>query len=158
MKKFIFILVIGIFSACQDIENCDTNDEWRFIVVSFFSIEDNTPKAVDFSFTAENSPYIYSFLADTTITDGDTTIVSDSTFILLPLNPETTTTTFFFDSDTASYMIEFSYDLQVSIFDEGCPPSISFMNLDTVRYSFDSLSIPGRITNRLIETNVEVFL
>ncbi|MEP4496581.1 MAG: hypothetical protein ABJ019_08590, partial [Ekhidna sp.] len=109
--------------------------------------------------------------ADTTISDGDTTIiaadtiivlpdttiVSDSTFVLFPLNPETGTTTFRFDSDTSNHVLELSYDVEYSIFDESCEPSLTFKNIDTVRHTFDSLAIPGRVTNRQLDTNVEIY-
>lgn len=134
------------FCACQDIENCDANDEQRFMVVRFLEKESGQPKEANFSITDSGSPI--EFL-----------ILEDLTGVALPLNPNSETATFFFDSleTNVHFELEMGYKTQVSVFDEACDPSFTFINLDTVRYTFDSLSIPGRITNRQIETNVQVF-
>ncbi len=144
--------------SCQDIENCETDDTLDFIVVRFSDIETQESKTVGFRFSVDGSPYQWRFPTDTTIVAGDTTIVIDSTFVLLPLNPETESTTFRFDSDTSNHVMELSYDVEYSIFDPSCEPSLTFKNIDTVRHTFDSLSIPGRVTNRQLSTNVEIFL
>ena len=158
MKKLACILIGLVVLSCQDIENCGTDDNLDFMVLRFFDIETQNPKTVGFTFTVDGSPYQFSFLADTTVSSsGDTTIVSDSTFVLLPLNPLTPTTTLQFDSDTSSHLIELSYDPEYSIFDPKCEPSLTFKNIDTVQYTFDSLSIPGTVTNRQLDTNVEVY-
>lgn len=156
MKNLMIILILISSVSCQDIENCLTNDEQRVIILRFFDSDDESPKNGNFRITADNSPYEFGFIADTVISAGDTTIVSDSTFIALPLNPETPTTTFFFDADTSFYL-ELSYETNLSIFDPGCPPSLYFTNIDTVSYSFNAVAIPGTITNRKLGTNVEVY-
>lgn len=131
--------------SCQDIENCDTDDNLDFMILEFHDLESKATKKVGFVVTAENSPYRFP-LSD------------DSTLVALPLNPDDPTTTFFFESDTSNFEVEMSYeDLEITIFDPKCDPSYSFIGLDTVRYSFDSLSIPGTVTNRQISTNVEVY-
>ncbi|NQZ74962.1 MAG: hypothetical protein HRT61_02470 [Ekhidna sp.] len=172
MKKLIFILIGLLVLSCQDIENCDTDDGLDFLIVRFFDRETKEPKSAGFRFTVDGSPYRWVFAADTTITpertttvDGeeviipaDTTIESDSTFILLPINSLAETTTYFFDTDTSSHLMELSYDASYSIFDESCVRSLTFSNIDTVQHTFDSLSIPGRVTNRQIGTNVEIYL
>ena len=147
VRKSIYIIALMLLGACQDIENCDTNDEQGFMVVAFLDKESGAPVKAGFTITAAGSPYSF-------------TPFTDSTAVGLPLNPDAESVTFFFDSLGASvrYQLEISYETQVSIFDEGCDPSIIFTNLDTLSYTFDSLSIPGTITNRLIDTNVQVFL
>jgi len=158
VKKLAFIFIGFIILSCQDIENCGTDDNLDFIILRFFDLETQNPKTVGFVFTADGSPYRFPFLADTSISSsGDTTIVSDSTFVLLPLNPLSATTTLQFDSDTSSHLIELSYEPVYSIFDPDCEPSLTFKNIDTVRYTFDSLSIPGTVTNSQLSTNVEVY-
>lgn len=146
MKKTLFILLVIAIGSCQDIENCDTNDEWNFMIVDFLDRETQTPVKIGFTITASGSPFQF-------------VPFEDSTGIGLPLDPNSETVTFSFDSlgTSVSYSLEVSYDTQVSIFDEDCEPSFTFMNLDTVSYSFDSLSIPGRITNRQVDSNVQVF-
>lgn len=150
MKKLAIILTGLLVLSCQDIENCDTDDNRDFIIVRFFDLQSQDPKTVGFTFSVEGSPYQWRFLADTTI-------VSDSTFILLPLNPLTETTRLQFDTDTSSHFIELSYLTEYTIFDPACDPSLTFTNIDTVRQSFDSTIVVGTVTNRQLDTNVEVY-
>ncbi|WP_462253949.1 hypothetical protein [Ekhidna sp.] len=157
MKK-IFIIVFGLLIfSCQEIENCGTDDNTDFVIVRFFDLETQQPKTVGFTFTIEGSPYNFRFLADTTISGTDTTIVSDSTFILFPLNPLNERTRLQFDSDTSSHFVELSYETSYSIFDEACDPSLTFVGIDTVSQSFDSTVVVGNVTNRLLDTNVEIY-
>ena len=144
MKKLAIILLGLIIISCQDIENCRTDDNLDYMILEFHDLESQSTKKVGFVITALESPYRYA-LSD------------DSTFVALPLDPEDTVTTFLFDSDTSHFEVEMRYDPEFSIFDPACDPSITFLNLDTVRYTFDSLSIPGTVTNRQISTNVEVY-
>ena len=144
VKKVIPIVSFVLLLSCQDIANCDANDEQRLMVLEFLSLETKEPRKVGFLIGSGNVVYegIYSL---------------DSTLVNLPLDPNNPETSFFFLTDTSSFGLTVSYETQVSIFDDDCEPSFTFMNLDTISYSFDSLSIPGRITNRQIETNVQVF-
>ena len=153
------IILLGlVVLSCQDIENCGTDDIRDFVIVRFFDLESQEPKKVGFIFTIEGSTDSFHFLADTTISStNDITIVSDSTFILFPLNPLTETTKLQFDSDTSSHFVELSYEPSYSIFDSACEPSLTFMNIDTVRQTFDSTVVAGTATNRQISTNVEVY-
>ncbi|WP_425389721.1 hypothetical protein [Ekhidna sp.] len=144
MKKLGIILIGLIIISCQDIENCGTDDNRDFMILEFRDIESQATRKVGFMVTAEDSPYRFA-------------LSSDSTFVALPLNPEDTVSTFLFDSDSSHFEVEMRYDPEFSIFDPACNPSITFLNLDTVRYTFDSLSIPGTVTNRQISTNVEVY-
>ncbi len=144
MKKLFLIFSLGLFLSCNDIENCDTNDEQDFMVLRFFDLATQSTKKVGFTITASDSPYQF-------------VPFDDSTGIGLPLNPNTDQTSFLFTSDTSIFELVISYDLQLSLFDDACDPSFVFSNLDTVSYTFDSLSIPGTITNRQLDTNVEVF-
>ncbi|MEM6737450.1 MAG: DUF6452 family protein [Bacteroidota bacterium] len=146
MKKLLLIIsFICLFISCNDIENCDTNDEQDFMVLKFFDLESKTSKSVGFVISSEDIIY------------SNSVYKSDSTEAELPLNATTDQTSFLFTSDTSSFELIVSYEFQISIFDDDCDPSIFFGNLDTVRYTFDSLSIPGRVTNRQIGTNVEVY-
>ena len=145
MKKLSIIILGLIIASCQDIENCGTDDNLDFMILRFFDYETQSAKKVGFTITAENSTDQFKPFAD-------------STGVGLPLNPDDPTTTFFFDSDTSHFELEMSYDqFRVSIFDPKCEPALTFIGLDTVRYTFDSLSIPGTVTNRQLDTNVEVY-
>ena len=146
MRKLLAISCLIVLAACQDIENCDTNDEQRFMILAFLDKETNAAKTVNFA-----------------ITSGSTVLLNDPeasySSIGLPLDPNSESVTFLFDSvgTAVSYQLKIGYETQISIFDEDCDPSITFLNLDTIRYTFDSLSIPGTVTNRQIDTNVQVF-
>lgn len=158
MKKLAIILFGLLILSCEEIENCGADDNTDFVIVRFFDLETQVSKKVGFTFTVEGSPYEFRFLADTTISStNDTTIVSDSTFILFPLNPLTETTRLQFDSDTSSHFIELRHETSYSIFDEACEPSLTFINLDTVAQTFDSTVVVGNVTNRLLTTNVEIY-
>ncbi len=147
MKKLITIftlLIIGM-SSCQDIENCDTNDSLDFMIVRFFDWETRSSKKVGFTITAENSPYNY-------------VLSTDSTFVNLPLDPLNTQTTFFFDTETSHFEVEMSYERkEITIFDPKCDPFYTYIGLDTIRNTFDSLAIIGTVTNRQLSTNVEIY-
>ena len=160
MKKEYFILCfLVLLLGCNDIENCDADQNRNFIVVRFYDLETQESKKVGFTFTAENSPNRFVFAADTTIStaSGDTTIISDSTVIGLPLNPEAGISTFYFDSDTSSHQIALSYLTEFSLLDPDCEPSLTFTNLDTVRQTFDSTVVVNSVTNIFVETNIEVY-
>lgn len=145
MKKLGIILIGLAVLSCQDIENCGTDENLDFMILRFFDYETQSSKKIGFTITADNSPYAF-------------TPFTDSTGVGLPLNPKDPTTTFFFDSDTSHFELEISYEkAEVSIFDPKCDPSYTYLGLDTVRYTFDSLSIPGTVTNRQLNTNVEVY-
>ncbi|MEO9482828.1 MAG: hypothetical protein ABJG47_05255 [Ekhidna sp.] len=145
MRKFGIILFALAILSCQEIENCGTDNNQDFMIVRFYDLESEASKKIGFTITAENSPYSF-------------TPFTDSTGVGLPLNPDDPTTTFFFDSDTSHFEVEISYtEKQVSIFDPACDPSYIFVGLDTVRQTFDSTVVVGTVTNRLIDTNVEIY-
>ena len=185
MKKLIILIFGLLILCCEDIENCETTDDLNFIILRFFDLETGDPKSVGFRFNIEGSDIQYVFAADTTIipadttfippdttiTDSDTmivsadtiiipedtTIVSDSTIIGLPLDPNNDFARLIFTSDSSQHIIELSYDPQVSILDSRCPPSLTFTDIDTLSQTFDSLAIVGRVTNRLLSANVEIY-
>lgn len=130
--------------ACNDIENCDTNSDLDFMIVRFFDVESKAQKKVGFVITASDSPYRFE-------------LFSDSTGVGLPLDPNGSSSTFFFDSDTSSFELVMSYEPQVSVFDPKCDPSFTFLNLDTVRQTFDSTIVVGAVTNRQLNTNVAIY-
>jgi len=147
VKKLVFILSLCFFASCNDIEDCGTNDELDFFVMRFYDLETKELKKVAFQVTS--SGFIY----------GEGFYSEDSTAIGLPLNPEEEQITYQLDSigTEVSYMLTLSYETNVSIFDPDCPPSFYYSSLDTVNHTFDSLAIPGTITNSQLSTNVEVY-
>jgi len=147
VKKPFIILSAAIVFSCNDIENCDTNDQLDFFILRFYDLDTQDPKKV--AFQTSSSGFIY----------GEGFYFSDSTAIGLPLNPDEASITYQFDSvgTDVTHRLTLSYQTNVSIFDPDCPPSFYYSNLDTVNYTFDSLAIPGTITNNQLTTNVEVY-
>ena len=171
-KAFLIAFSSVLLLACSDIDNCSSDTNRTFVVLRFYDFETKESKSVGFRFIVEDSPYEYRFDADTTITPADTvtsggevtitpadtTIVSDSTVIGLPLNPLATEVTFLFDTDTIDHTLRLTYEKEYSIFDPDCDPSLVFVNIDTVRSTFDSTAIVGRVSNNQLATNFEIYL
>lgn len=91
---------------------------------------------------------------------GSTTqfgLSDDSLAVGLPLDPMDTSLTFLFDTDTLDYTLKVRYDPEFSLFDPGCDPSLIFTGLDTLNSTFDSTAIIGRVTDRLLPKNIEVY-
>ena len=147
MKKLGIILIGLLILSCQDIENCGTDDNLDFMIVRFFDRETTSSKKVAFQVSSGSIVYGEGFYSE------------DSTAIGLPLNPNSLETTFRFDSigTNVSYELTMGYETALEIFDPKCDPSFYYSNLDTLSHSFDSLSIPGTVTNRQLNTNVEVY-
>lgn len=150
MKKLLIVLSVWIVAGCNDIENCGTNDDQNIMRVRFFDFETKQAKSVGFQ-VSSNDPLIAFQVVD------DDGIPTETTVWELPLNPENSEITYTFTSDTSSHQLTMSYDLEVSIFDPDCDPSIRFVNLDTVRQTFDSTVVVGAVTNRQLSTNVEIY-
>lgn len=144
MKKILIVVPLVFFLACNDIENCDANNDLSFLTIAFYDAESIEAKKVGFSIGSGDTEYTGIYF-------------EDSTAAILPLNPLESEISFFFISDTSEHELTLSYNLQVSIFDPDCDASVTFTGLDTLSYSFDSLAIPGTVTNRQIDTNVEVY-
>lgn len=145
MKRLLIILNVAVLPACGDIDNCKANDASNFMVVRFFDMETKGSKKIEFRITTEDSPYQF-------------VPFSDSTGVALPLNPDHAVTAFFMDSDISHHELVMRYEnVEVSIFDPECDPSFTFMGLDTVRQTFDSTVVVGAVTNRQLNTNVEVY-
>ncbi len=159
MKKAFFVAFSSVlWLGCSDINNCSSDLNRSFVVIRFFDFETKESKKVGFEFTVEDSPYQFVLAADTTVdSDGDTTIVSDSTFIALPLNPLDTAATFLFETDTNDYVLQLRYDKSYTIFDPDCDPSLLFSGLDTLQSTFDSTALQGTTTNIQMQATVEVY-
>lgn len=161
MKKLVFILLLIFIAACNDIENCETDPNLDFFILRFYDLTSKEAQKVAFQVTSngffEGDPVTYIY--------GEGFYFSDSTGILLPLNPEEQTTSFQFDSigTNVSYSITLSYETNIFIFDPDCAPSFYYTALDSVNYTFDSLAIPVDFTTRQLITsttispNVEVY-
>lgn len=145
MKKLKLLLIGIVGFSCQDIESCGTDDDLDVMIVRFFDLESQQAKKVGFTIGSGNSIF------------GEGFFSTDSTAVVLPLNPEVNETSFFFITDTSSHSLTMSYNKKVSIFDPKCDPSLTFVKLDTVRQTFDSTVVVGTVTNRQLTTNVEVY-
>jgi len=145
VKKLLIILAIGILWGSNDIQNCDSNNDRDFMILRFFDLETQNAKKVGFVVTTRG------FVL------GEGFYSTDSTAIGLPLDPDTESSMFQFDSDTSSFNLTVSYEKEIRIFDPDCDPSFTFLKLDTVSQTFDSTVVRGTVTNRQLDTNVEVY-
>ena len=114
------------------------------MIIRFFDAESKSAKKVGFRVTE-------------TETNAAFGLSEDSLAIGLSLNPQDTSLSFLFDSDTNDYVLNVRYDTEFTIFDPECDPSLTFLNLDTLSSSFDSTAIRGTVTNRQLTTNFEVY-
>jgi len=115
------------------------------MIVRFFDLKSEAAKKVGFTVSSSNIIYGEGFYA------------TDSTAIALPLDPTRRNVTFSLVSDTSNHRLVMSYDVEVAIFDPDCDPSFSYINLDTVRQTFDSTVVVGKSTNRQLSTNVKIY-
>jgi len=147
VRRLFTILIATIIFSCNDIENCDTNDQLDVFILRFYDLDTQGPKKTAFQVSSDSLVY------------GEGFYSNDSMAIRLPLDPNETSITYQFDSiDTdIRHRLTLSYQTNVSIFDPDCLPSFYYSSLDTVSHTFDSLAIPGTITNRQLATNVEVY-
>lgn len=140
------VLVLMLLTGCQDIENCDADENYEFMIIDFYDLSTQEEKQVGFEVSTPFESYGFSTYSD------------DSTSLALYLNPADTTATFYFDSDTLDqFTLQVSYQKQFSIFDPECPASVAYTSLDTVAQTFDSTVVVGTITNAQIGTNVEIY-
>lgn len=144
MKNLLIIAGLLAFAACNDIENCETDDALDFMIVRFYNKVTKQPVKVGFAISASNSPYQF-------------VPFTDSTGVGLPLDPDQNEISFLFDSTTTQYELVMSYEVEASIFDPDCEPSLTYIKLDTVRQTFDSTVVVGTVTNRQLSTNVEIY-
>lgn len=156
MKKLLIILSVWIVAGCNDIENCDTNEDQDAMIVRFFDFETKQPKNVGFEIVSDNPPVTF-VIAIESVVNGETVILTETDVLVLPLNPDSNEITYTFNSDTSSHTLTMSYTPEITIFDPKCEPSLTFVNLDTVRQTFDSTVVVGTVTNRQLSTNVEIY-
>ncbi|MEP5613142.1 MAG: hypothetical protein ABJP45_12885 [Cyclobacteriaceae bacterium] len=130
--------------GCSDIDNCTSDSNTSFMIVTFFDIETKESKKVGFRVSATGNASLFG-------------LSTDSLAIGLPLDPQDTAGLFLFDSDTNDYSLQVRYDANFSLFDPDCDPSLFFSGLDTLSTSFDSTAIIGTVTNRQLTTNIEVY-
>lgn len=135
------------------------------------------PKNVNFTFVLDGSnpgglPYGFPmdsvdkvFDKDTVIYGyelkaGDTLRIPEGNAIALPLNAAADTVTYFCLLPDGQYTDTFrlKYGREFSIYDKDCDPSLTYINLDTVSQTFDSMVVSGNVTNIQISTNIEVYL
>ena len=143
-KGRLFVFSLFILAGCTDIDNCDSDSNQTFMIVRFFDFETKSAKKVGFRVSTNESSDLFG-------------LSTDSLAIGLPLDPLDTAIFFLFDSDTNDYSLQVRYDPRFSIFDPDCEPSLFFSGLDSLSSSFDSTSVIGSVTNRLLTTNFEVY-
>lgn len=160
--------------ACRDIDNCEADDNRDFMIIRFYESDTTSliSKNVNFSFLAEGAQTLISmdsvdkvFDVDTTIYDifleaGDTLRIPEGNAVGLPLNAAADAIIYYcvLPNLQISDTLQLSYFKEYSVFDPECSPSLTYVNIDTISQTFDSLAIVGRVTNRQLTTNIEIYL
>lgn len=137
---FIVFCLLALVS-CTSIEDCQNDPNRSFVILRF---QHDDIVAFD-SITVNNLNRL----------EGDTdTLTGLGVFI----DPNLTQSLFTFYTDSTDYQLEISYQTQVQIFEIDCDPSMYVYDLDTIRQSFDSLSIQQTIlTNYNLNGDLTIY-
>ena len=133
------------FISCQDEADCIsvTTD---FANVRFYSIETEEFDTVMFnSVQPVGSDSV--LLADTTLNG----------VILLPLNPNVTTTSFAFDTEFGIDTLTLSYIVSTRIVSEDCGLEVLISGIETVRNDFDSIRIVNDVLNEDVNEDIRIY-
>ena len=145
---FFILLLLGL-AACENEESCVTSNS-NLVKVDFYRIDDTTALNLDNTFFRR----VTGVFAD----NGQSTVVSDTIFEGLFLDPTDTTASFIFTfADGSQRIISLRYDREQSLISPECGPDQRYFNLDTISYTFDSLRIANREVGKFDGANIEIF-
>ena len=145
---FFILLLLGL-AACENEESCVTSNS-NLVKVNFYRIDDTTALNLDNTFFRR----VTGVFAD----NGQSTVVSDTIFEGLFLDPTDTTASFIFTfADGSQRTIAFRYDREQSLISPECGPDQQYFNLDTISHTFDSLRIANREVGKFDGANIEIF-
>ncbi len=144
-NRIAFFLITMSILACNEIKDCDLDENRKFAVIAFYDFSDSTIRdtLIFNQVYSPQSPYLF---ADTILE-----------VVGLPLDPTDDFTSFVFETDTGDYDLNFSYKREFSVYDVNCDPSIRFYDLSCTTSAFDSVAIVNPILNREEFTNVEIY-
>lgn len=139
-----FLIIIAVL-GCNEIKECDLDDNRKFAVIEFYDISNGTIRdtLIFNQVYSLQSPYNF---ADTILEITG-----------LPLDPSGDFTAFIFETDTGDFDLDFTYKREFSVYSVECDPSIKFYNLAGSSTAFDSVEIVNPILNRDEFTNVKIY-
>ncbi|MEQ8583936.1 MAG: hypothetical protein RIC30_15830 [Marinoscillum sp.] len=151
------VLMLGVWLAvsCQEIKDCTLETSTDYSVVRFYRADTTvkTVKEVAFMriYEPDVSNYNISTMEDNI--DDDTIVVTG-----LFLNPADTRVTYLFETDSIDYELTMEYKPHLRIYYDECDPVYSY-KLDTA-YSpnFDSVAMVNNVLDKVVTTNLEIYL
>lgn len=158
--------------ACRDIESCNADPARQELIIQFLSDTSGAIQNVNYSFLPAGSDVLFVFDSTYFVAEEDTiiygTFVPEGDSILLPegnraaldldANRDSITYYFILPDGTIPDTLNLRYNREFSIYDPECPPSLTYVNIDTVSQTFDSLKIVGTVTDVQITTHIEIYL
>lgn len=149
IRKNIFLVLIlsffGLTIACEPETIC-ASDNVSWARVSFLKIGETRRNDTLFSVSVvtENNIPLY---------PPDTNLVQ----VILPINPATTTTDFYFFRDTVTDTLRLGYDIEQVFISPECGFEQRYLNLNVPYTSFDSVRIRKNFLERSNDINIEIF-
>ncbi|MFY0602065.1 MAG: hypothetical protein JXR03_20490 [Cyclobacteriaceae bacterium] len=144
MRKLV-VIVFAVLMGCNEILECELDPNVEYAVVGFYNSADSTEKEVKFNLVS-NSQFAYYDALDSGV------------FFPLPLDPSQESITYLFETDSDTYNLTLSYELQaVQLYSLDCGGSFGFDSLKAFTTAFDSTAVIGPTINKNILVNVEVY-
>lgn len=136
-------LFIGL-TRCNEIKDCQLDSNSDLVVVVFSDLND---QGLIFSFDSIklSEPEQVVFGTDTI------------TGLLLPLDLNTNEVEYTFYTDTTDYILQLTYNTEITLYDSQCEPSYRFYALDAQSEQFDSIRVVSDLLNTKILLNLEIY-
>lgn len=139
-KRNLFLILVIVIWGCNEIEQCQLESNRDGFTLGFYKLSDST--------AYESTSFL--------VTPGF--IFEDSIDVVFPLDPQDTTVTYVFVTDSMDYNLELSYDAIYYLFSPDCDPSIRFFDLKVLSTNFDSVAVISDIVDIQIPLNFEIYL
>jgi len=144
MRKLVFLL-FGLALACNEIRECDLDQDVEFVIIGFYNSADSTEKEVAFKSLASS------------LSDG-VSAIDTGTYYQFYLDPMNEEITYYFETDTDTYDMTFNYEInEVNLYSLDCGASFKYDSLEASSTNFDSVAVVGPILNKNIPLNVEIY-
>ena len=142
--KYHSLIVFLLVLACNDIKDCDLDENRNFAVVSFYDKSDGTLRDTLYFNRVISPGYIYEI---------------DSVFgsVALPLDPNGEIMEFELETDTLNYDLTVQYSTIVTIPSVECGPSVKIEDLQWSSSAFDSVALVNPILNYDELINAEIY-
>ncbi len=151
LKNHLWLISVLFFlglSACEDEASCVSNNT-NLIGITFYEIDTNN--------TATALPVRINSIK----TDQGATVYADDQAIsdvVLPLNPGANQVTFLFEQDTATDVLQVSYNREQLLISPECGVDQRFYGLGVTQQTFDSLRVRLTDLEKSQENNIAIYL